>query len=87
MILRKFSVIEGCVLDCEGVSWDLDFVSHKQICKLNTKLTKFEKQAANPSLGQAWFNTSWSVGRANPTHKAQKLSRKTTEVDDGDVEV
>ena len=87
MLLRKFSVIGGCVLDREGVSCDLALDLASKFAGSTQRLTKFETQVVAPSSRQAWFHTPWTVERANPTHLAYNPSSKPTEVDDGDVEV
>ena len=59
----------------------------KQICRVNTRLTKFETQVTTPSSRQAWFHIVLNVERDGPTHLAYKLSSMPTEMDDGNVEV
>ena len=76
MLLRKFSVIGGCVLNCEGVSCDLvlDLASRSasRFASSIQRLTKFETQVASPSSRQAWFHTPWIVEIANPCYLAYK---------------
>ena len=79
MLLRKFSVIVGCVLDHEGVScnWTLDLTSK---CACSTHESNFDTQITTPSSHQACFHTLWTVERADPTHLAYEPSNKPKEV-------
>ena len=65
----------------------LGFGPCKHICKFDTRLTKFKTHVVAPSSWQAWFHTSWTIERADPTHLAYNPSNKLMKVEDGNAEV